>query len=259
MSGEVIRLNIIEVYNLKFKDIFEDLSLVIPENTIVSISGPNNCGKTTLIRILSREIITENILINEKTSDNYKIEDYSNINKAVIPKEITFYEKTIKEELKRKNYYPNKKLINSLKLNNSLNKDISELTDIEIIYTQILFSLLKEPKVLLLDSISLYLNDKEMEELLLFLKKYKEKYNLTIVFTTLNLKDSLYSDYLFIINNGKVLLSGSPIEVLKYDNILNKNGLEIPFIIDLSVKMMDYNLIDEPVLDMDRMVDTIWK
>ena len=134
-----------------------------------------------------------------------------------------------------------------------------ELTDIEIIYTQILFSLLKEPKVLLLDSISLYLNDKEMEELLLFLKKYKEKYNLTIVFTTLNLKDSLYSDYLFIINNGKVLLSGSPIEVLKYDNILNKNGLEIPFIIDLSVKMMDYNLIDEPVLDMDRMVDTIWK
>ena len=259
MSGEVIRLNIIEVYNLKFKDIFEDLSLVIPENTIVSISGPNNCGKTTLIRILSREIITENILINGKTSDNYKIEDYSNIIQAVIPKEITFYEKTIKEELKRKNYYPNKKLINSLKLNNSLNKDISELTDIEIIYTQILFSLLKEPKVLLLDSISLYLNDKEMEELLLFLKKYKEKYNLTIVFTTLNLKDSLYSDYLFIINNGKVLLSGSPIEVLKYDNILNKNGLEIHFIIDLSVKMMDYNLIDEPVLDMDRMVDTIWK
>ena len=252
-------MNIIEVYNLKFKDIFEDLSLVIPENTIVSISGPNNCGKTTLIRILSREIITENILINGKTSDNYKIEDYSNIIQAVIPKEITFYEKTIKEELKRKNYYPNKKLINSLKLNNSLNKDISELTDIEIIYTQILFSLLKEPKVLLLDSISLYLNDKEMEELLLFLKKYKEKYNLTIVFTTLNLKDSLYSDYLFIINNGKVLLSGSPIEVLKYDNILNKNGLEIPFIIDLSVKMMDYNLIDEPVLDMDRMVDTIWK
>ena len=259
MSGEVIRLNIIEVYNLKFKNIFEDLSLVIPENTIVSISGPNNCGKTTLIRILSREIITENILINGKTSDNYKIEDYSNIIQAVIPKEVTFYEKTIKEELKRKNYYPNKKLINSLKLNNSLNKDISELTDIEIIYTQILFSLLKGPKVLLLDSISLYLNDKEMEELLLFLKKYKEKYNLTIVFTTLNLKDSLYSDYLFIINNGKVLLSGSPIEVLKYDNILNKNGLEIPFIIDLSVKMMDYNLIDEPVLDMDRMVDTIWK
>ena len=252
-------MNIIEVYNLKFKNIFEDLSLVIPENTIVSISGPNNCGKTTLIRILSREIITENILINGKTSDNYKIEDYSNIIQAVIPKEVTFYEKTIKEELKRKNYYPNKKLINSLKLNNSLNKDISELTDIEIIYTQILFSLLKGPKVLLLDSISLYLNDKEMEELLLFLKKYKEKYNLTIVFTTLNLKDSLYSDYLFIINNGKVLLSGSPIEVLKYDNILNKNGLEIPFIIDLSVKMMDYNLIDEPVLDMDRMVDTIWK
>ena len=72
MSGEVIRLNIIEVYNLKFKDIFEDLSLVIPENTIVSISGPNNCGKTTLIRILSREIITENILIkypNQVTDD----------------------------------------------------------------------------------------------------------------------------------------------------------------------------------------------
>ena len=54
---------IIEVDNLTINPLFSDFSLFIPENNFVTISGPNNCGKTTLMRILNREVITDNTIL----------------------------------------------------------------------------------------------------------------------------------------------------------------------------------------------------
>ena len=42
-------------------------------------------------------------------------------------------------------------------------------------------------------------------------------------------------------------------------NFLNKVGLNIPFMADLSVKLKDYDLIDSIILDKNRMVDILWK
>ena len=252
-------MNILEVKNLNYKDIFNNLSFVVPENKIISISGPNNCGKTTLIRILNREIITDDILIYGKTSDNYKIEDYSNLIQAVIPKEIDFEEETLEKELINYSNTRNNKLVEEFKLSNSLNKKISKLTDKEIISFQLLLALIKKPKVLLLDSLSAYLNNEEIDELYIFLIKYKEKNNLTIISTTLNLNESLYSDLLYIINNGEIVMSGNPKELLEQDNIINKNGLELPFMIDLSIKLKDYNLLDSSIYNIDNMVEALWK
>ena len=47
--------------------------------------------------------------------------------------------------------------------------------------------------------------------------------------------------------------------MLLNDNIINKLGLELPFMFDLSIKLNDYELLDEIVLDMDRMIDKLWK
>ena len=66
-----------------------NLDISIEKNTISTFSGANNCGKTTLIRILSKllDIESEITLENKKISD-YKLEEYNEIVKSVIPKEI---------------------------------------------------------------------------------------------------------------------------------------------------------------------------
>ena len=74
----------------------------------------------------------------------------------------------------------------------------------------------------------------------------------------MNLELSLYTDSLYIINEGKVALEGKPIDILQKDNIINKIGLTLPFMIDLSVKLRDYDLIDEIETDLDRMIDVLW-
>ena len=50
---------IIEINNFSDDKLFENLTINVEKNTITTISGANSCGKTTLMRILGREIITE--------------------------------------------------------------------------------------------------------------------------------------------------------------------------------------------------------
>ena len=53
---------ILNINDLKYKNLFENLSIYIEKDKITTISGANNCGKTTLLRILTRQVKTENII-----------------------------------------------------------------------------------------------------------------------------------------------------------------------------------------------------
>ena len=55
--------NSIMLYNFFDDYLFENLNILVPKDNFITISGPNNCGKTTLLRILNREIITENKIV----------------------------------------------------------------------------------------------------------------------------------------------------------------------------------------------------
>lgn len=245
--------NIIEIKNFSDDRLFNNLNITIEKNKIVTISGANSCGKTTLMRILNREIITEdNIFLNNKSINDYTISEYTNLIQSVMPLEIIFEENTLEKELKNIN------LVKGLRIKSILNKDINTLTTKEKVLAQIAIALDNKPQVLLLDNIFIYFNDKEKEEIFTFLRNYQKKNNLTVVLTTINLEDSLYTDYLYIIGNKSIILEGEPLKVLEKDNILNKVGLNIPFMADLSVKLKDYDLLDSIVLDKDRMVDILW-
>lgn len=232
---------IIEINNFSDDNLFKNLDLSIEKNKITCISGANSCGKTTLIRILNREIITDNdILINRVNINDYTILDYTNLVQAVIPFEIV-YENNI-----------NDKLLKKYKIKH---RNIKLMTDKEIILTQLAIAIENKPKILLLDNIFIYFDDKEKKELFKLLKELK----ITVIYTTIDLSDSLYSDYLYIIGNKKIILEGNPLEVLERDNIINKVGLNLPFMIDLSVKLKDYELLDKIELNKNRMVNTLWK
>ena len=244
-----------------------NLDISIEKNTISTFSGANNCGKTTLIRILSKllDIESEITLENKKISD-YKLEEYNEIVKSVIPKEITFDEINIEEELYNKCYleYKEKKqkinyIIKGLKIKKILTKDIKTLNSREITLTQIAIALINKPKLLLIDSLDIYFNLEDQKTIINFLKDYISTYGLTVVITTTDLEISLETDYLYIIDKGDLVLSGAPQEVLQKDNVINKIGLNIPFMIDLSVKLRDYELIKDIETDYDRMIEALWK
>ena len=258
---------ILNINDLKYKNIFNNLSIYIEKNKITTISGKNNCGKTTLIRILRREIkLDSNIILYGKNLNEYKPDEYLKIVRSVIPKEIIFIENTLEEELsfqselldKDKRIFMNY-IVKGLKIKRMLNKEINTLSTSEIVLAQIAVALINHPDILLLDNIDNYLDLKELENVYNFLRDYRDKFGLTVIMTTIDLNQSLYSDYLYIIDEGRTLLSGEPITILQRDNLINKAGLNLPFMVDLSVKLRDYELITKLTLDMNRMVEELWK
>ena len=253
---------LIEIEDLSYKKLWKQLNLSIEKNKFITISGPNNCGKTTLIRILNREIVQEKgIRINNKNIIDYKIEEYTKLVQCIIPLEIIFIENTLYEELLL--YTSDKDKINNildnLKIETIATKEFKTYTSKEIILSQLAIALIKNPKILLIDSIGIYFEEDEIKIIMDYLRHEQEEQKLTIVWTTINLKESLKTDYLYILNDGVVALEGIPITILEKDNIINKIGLNIPFMIDLSVKLKDYDLIDQMELDMNRMADKLWK
>ena len=255
---------ILNINDLEFNNIFNGISIYIEKKTITAISGKNNCGKTTLIRLLNREYYTEeSIIFKGKHINEYKLEEYSKLIQTVIPNEILFIEDTVEDEL---NYYLDTdeediidRIVKNLGIKKLLPKKTNTLTKKEKVLVQIAISLLNKPEILLIDSIDTYLNKEEMSNVIKLLKEFIKEKDLTVIMTTLDLNLSLFSNQLCIINNGKVILHGEPLVILQKDNIINKAGLRVPFMVDLSVKLRDYDLIKKIELDQDRMIEQLWK
>ena len=91
---------IIKVNNLNYS-IFHDFNISFSQDVITTISGSNKCGKTLLLRILSRKIIAnEDIIINNKHINEYTNNELFNMIGLVSKEDILFKEDSILNELK---------------------------------------------------------------------------------------------------------------------------------------------------------------
>lgn len=245
---------IIKVNDLNYK-IFHNFNISFNKDKFTTISGSNKCGKTLLLRILSRKILlNEDININNKNINEYTNKDLYNMIGLISKEEVIFKEETVLNELKDTITNTNE-IINKYNLQSIKNKLIKELSIKESIYLYLIINILKEKEILLIDNIDNYYTKEEMTNIIKILNTYKH----TIIMTITNLDYSINSNYLYIIKKGKIVLSGTPNYVLQNDNIINKVGLDLPFMYDISVKLQDYNLIDDIELDIDRMVSILWK
>lgn len=259
--------NCLEILGLNYQNIFENFSIAFANNHFITITGPNNCGKTTLLRIISNEIETSNtVLLYGNKIEDYKVTELNKIIKTVFPLEITFTQKTVEEELlyqlpvdlsKEDKQKLLKTTAKRFKITKILTKSLTSLSNEEIIRLQLSLATINKPKILLLDNLNSFFNKKDLIELVATLKTLLTE-GLTVIMATNNLDCTLEADYLYVINDSEIVLEGEPLKVLEKDNILNKMGLELPFMMDLAVKLRDYDLIKQLELDMERMVNTLW-
>ena len=266
-------MNIISINKLTYRYlhdfVFHNFSLDIKETSWVTIAGSNKSGKSTLVKILSGLNMTDNdIKINNTQLNKENLKKIrQQIGVVFENPDNSFIYDTVKEEMKiiLKNLkiddidFHIDKISKIFNINYLLNKDPHNLSGGEKQKAAIACALVHKPKILLLDEAFLMIDNKEKNEILKTLKEYKDKENLTILNFTHDLEESFYSDRLIIINKGEIIIDGKPRKVMEYDRILNKLGIEIPFIVDLSIKLKLYGLLDEIMYNTDEMVNTIWK
>ena len=248
---------------------FKDLNLEIEEGEYVSIIAPNKSGKSMLTKIIcaiyptTDYCILNNILLNKENVLKYII------NLGIVTNDIKnpFLLKKVKDELKYSlenlgyNDYKISKIISKtskfFEIEDLLNKNIDDLTKSEKSKLLIILALIHDPKLLVLDDA---FNDMDKNTKLFMLKKleYLNESGLTILNITSKLDTIYNSDKVYVMDKFKIIDEASLDEILKKDSYLTKIGLEIPYIVDLSLKLMSYEIIDKIYFSIDELENTLW-
>ncbi len=76
---------------------------------------------------------------------------------------------------------------------------------------------------------------------------------------TNNLEDTLVANRVILLNDGKVILDDDLDNFYENEKILNDNGFNLPFIVDLSLKLKLYNSVDKIYFNQRKLVDDLWK
>lgn len=259
---------IVEVNNLKYKNVFTDFQIKLVKGQIISIAGSNNCGKSTLIKILAGLIPVRGKKALKATYIN-KQSLFKNIGFVFPFEKQTFLFDNLYDELVfvlENLNYSNDKIDKEIKditilfgIDKDLRKEVGQLSASKKVRFLLSLALIHHPTILFLDDSLAMLSKKETKEILEILKKKNKDENLTIVMATNNLEETLYSDYLYVLHEGKIAIEGRPIDVMMEDSLLTKLGLELPFMVDLSLKLKFYDILDDVEIDMDRMVNKLWK
>ena len=98
------------------------------------------------------------------------------------------------------------------------------------------------------------LSEKKVKEIFTFLKNNYIKF----INITNNMEFTLLTTYLIIYDRNNILIEGPTLEVLKNTKLIKRIGLNLPFMVDLSLLLKDYNLLDKIYLDKEELRGVLW-
>lgn len=95
-----------------------------------------------------------------------------------------------------------------------------------------------DPKILVLDEPAAGLDPKGRNEILSGLCDFRKKRGNSLVIISHSMEDiAVYSDEIIAMSDGRILTSGTPEEVFSKSELLTSNGLDIPQVTEVLVKL----------------------
>lgn len=224
---------------VSYKDnlILDDISFEIEQGKIYSIIGPNGCGKTTLMKTISRNIkpITGKVLLDDKNifktntklvSQKMAILSQNNSNMSDVPvKTLVQYGRYAHKKWWQSNNKEDTEIVewalNKTGTKKFENRKINTLSGGERQRAWIAMSIAQKPEILLLDEPTTYLDICHQLEIMELVKRLNEEDDITIVMVLHDINHAArYSDELIVIDNHKIFQIGDPWTVLE-NNVLN--------------------------------------
>ncbi len=266
--------NIVEINNLNFKyrnkEIFKEFNLTIKKGEITSIIGLNGSGKSTLMKILlglmkfKGLIKINNVFLTRETVKIIRKE----IGVVFENPDNQFVAETVMDDiaftLENMNYKKNiikTKIIDVARyigIEHLLEKNPHELSGGQKQLVAFASALVHDPKLLILDEAVAMIDPCNKNKIYSMIKDLKNK-GMSIILVTHDIEETTISDKIILMDKGKIILNNEKEEVYKEEKILKDLGFDLPFMVELSTRLKFYNLIDETIYDMEKMVNLLWK
>lgn len=247
MSIKIENLTHIYMHNTPFeKTALDDVSITINDGEFVALIGHTGSGKSTLIQHMngllkpsSGRIVVDDVDI---TKEGVKLTDIrKKVGLVFQYAEYQLFEETIEADImfgprnlglsEEEILTRTKKAMEMVGLDYEAyrNKSPFDLSGGQKRRVAIAGVVAMEPKVLILDEPTAGLDPKGRDEILAELIKLHKAYNMTIILVSHSMEDvAKVADKIFVMDEGKCVLNGTPKDVFKEVETLEKVGLAVP-------------------------------
>ncbi|SFO35925.1 putative ABC transport system ATP-binding protein [Pseudobutyrivibrio sp. UC1225] len=229
MSTEIEVIGIYKDYG-EYEKVIKGIDLKIESNSFNVLLGQSGSGKSTLLNIMSGllkpskgSIIVNATNINELDEKSLAIIRRNSISN-IYQDYMLLPELTVKENIELgKGTDDNLKLAviaPALGIDELLDKYPAQLSGGQKQRVAIARALIKKPKLLFCDEATGALDEENSKQVVKLLHTVKEKYGVTIIFATHNLKISLTADRVITIKDGKItkdVINQNPLSPMEID------------------------------------------
>ena len=244
--------NIIEIKNLykSYKDVkaVQDLSFCVKEGELFAFLGVNGAGKSTTISMICGTLSKDQgkICINGKDIDTSLGEikkDFGVVfQNSVLDKALSVYD-NLKYRASLYNIHglEFEKRLNEvsemLNLHNILKRSVGKLSGGQVRRVDIARAIIHNPKILFLDEPTTGLDPHTRKNVWDVVSKLRRENNITVFLTTHYMEEAADADYIVIIDQGKIVASGTPLEL---KNIYTVDYISLYNVDEDKVKKLNY-------------------
>lgn len=146
-------------------------------------------------------------------------------------------------------------------LSNNINQEfLKKFFEYPMIDDKLSFNDLKQ-KIEFNTSKMIVLNDTfyrlNYNEILIIIDLFK-KQQMKFIYITSDIEKSLFCDKIFVFNNDEIVLNGLKENVLKEEKVLKRLGFGLPFVVDLSLQLNYYDVLNKIYFDMSSLIGDLW-
>ena len=242
---------------------FKKYGMNIKLNGNTALIGPENCGKTTVFKLLTNKVKNDSVYLGKKRLNSYKLDflrknimcvfDIEDFNTDYVKDELAYFLKKFKVDSKEISLRV-AHITHYFYIEDIIDVRINSLNVEEKSLIKILSFLIVSPLVFGVDNLFGYIS---LDNFINILNYAKER-NIAIIYATTDIEKTNYADEVHIINNFKSVKSGSCKEVFK-DRLIRQLSLEKPFIIEMNEFLHDYELLNSDFVSINDGVMKLWK
>lgn len=265
----------IEVKHLTFaydleNDVVNDVSFSVEQGSYVTIIGQNGSGKSTIAKLIvgllekaSGDIFVDGVPLDEEHVHLVR----NKIGIVFQNPDNQFIGATVRDDiafgLENHNVDPSKmndiieRFASEVNMSKYLDNEPSRLSGGQKQRVAIAGVLAMAPEILIFDEATSMLDPQGKSEIGQLIDKIHDERKLTIISITHDIEEVCKSDFVFVMNQGKIVMEGKPEEILLREKELISLQLDVPFAYKLAKELNQIGVQVKEKISLERLVEEL--